>query len=252
MPLNIENPSILILNCGLDCYNSSKDNFDIFFIQEPVFVEQIKKRLEQVDVDIILVNKNIVQKLQDQLIKKKRMALVLNVKAEALKKIARCTKTTCLDSIELIDKKWRKIKLLIYPIEEIGFQGNNPLTDFRGSRLLGLQHLHAFTMSDKRADEVFKVAAGEKTWYFYAATGINISGKVIDFIEDGLCDKYFFDSTHPEVDILQFTSKFYCELFTGFNAFWVKGNYTDFMKVNTCLEEFMKKEAESIFKSTFK
>ena len=156
-----------------------------------------------------------------------------------------------LAPIELIDKKWRKIKLLIYPIEEIGFQGNNPLTDFRGSGLLGLQHLHTFTMSDKRADEVFKVAAGEKTWYFYAATGINISGKVIDFIEDGLCDKYFFDSTHPEVDILQFTSKFYCKLFTGFNAFWVKGNYTDFMKVNTCLEEFMKKEAESIFKSTF-
>lgn len=122
MPLNIENPSILILNCGLDCYNASKDNFDRFFIQEPVFVEQIKKRIEQVDVDIILVNKNIVQKLQDQLIKKKRMALVLNVKAEALKKIARCTKTTCLDSIELIDKKFILGQCKQFKIEKINLK----------------------------------------------------------------------------------------------------------------------------------
>lgn len=105
MPLNIENPSILILNSGLDCYNASKNGFDRFFLQEPVFVEQIKKRIEQVNVDIILVNKNIIQKLQDQLIKKKRMALVLNVKSDALKKIARCTQTTCLDSIDLINQK---------------------------------------------------------------------------------------------------------------------------------------------------
>ena len=46
-------------------------------------------------------------------------------------------------------------------------------------------------MNDNRADEVYKVATDEKIWYYYAACGINISGKVIQSIEERDYDNFF-------------------------------------------------------------
>ena len=89
--------------------------------------------------------------------------------------------------------KYINIFCIIIIIANVGFQGNDPLRDFRGSGLLGLKHLWYFSMNDNRADEVYKVATDEKTWYYYAACGINISGKVIQFIEERDCDNFFND-----------------------------------------------------------
>ena len=83
------------------------------------------------------------------------------------------------------------INCLLIIIANIGFQGSDPLTDFRGSGSLGLRHLWHFSLNGNRAQQVFNVATGEKTWYYYAATGINITGKVIQFIEERDCDNYF-------------------------------------------------------------
>ena len=132
-------------------------------------------------------------------------------------------------------------------IVDIGFQGKDPLTDFRGSGLLGLKHLWQFSLYDLRAEEVYKVGTGEKTWFFYAATGINITGKVIQFIEESNCDEYFYDK-NDEINLYNFTQFLYNEFFVGFNNMWVENGYTDFMKVNTTLEEFIEKKANGIFK----
>ena len=131
-------------------------------------------------------------------------------------------------------------------IVTIGFQGKDPLTDFRGSGLLGLKHLWHFSMYDKRAEKVYEVATDPKTWYFYAATGINITGKVIQFIEENNCDKYFYD-INEDIHFFNFTQKMYNEFFVGFNDMWIEKGYTDFMKVNCTLEEFMDIKANSIF-----
>ena len=112
------------------------------------------------------------------------------------------------------------------------------MTDFRGSGLLGLKHLWQFNIADSRAEKVFKVGTGQKTWYFFAATGINISGKVIEFIEEGKCDKYFYEQ-NEEINLYLLTQKLYNEFFYEFNELWIERGYTDFMKVNSTLEEFM-------------
>ena len=150
-------------------------------------------------------------------------------------------------NIKDIDDKWRKYKYInniFYNIVKVGFQGKDPLTDFRGSGLLGLKHLWQFSKYDLRAGNVFKVATDVKTWYFYAATGINITGKVIQFIEEGKCDKYFYDN---EINLYNFTQSLYNEFFVGFNNMWIEKGYTDFMKVNTSLEEFMEKRAKDLY-----
>ena len=152
-------------------------------------------------------------------------------------------------NIDEIDKKWRKLKINLFHfinIVNIGFQGKDPLTDFRGSGLLGLRHLFQFTITDQRVDNVFKVATSQKTWYFFAATGINITGKVIQFIEESNCDKFFYDN-YDKINLLQFTHLLYSEFFYGFNQFWVKGKYNDIMMVNSLIEEFMDKKAGNIF-----
>ena len=101
-------------------------------------------------------------------------------------------------------------------------------------------------MYDLRAKNVYKVATDEKTWYFYAATGINITGKVIQFIEEGYCDKYIYDN-NIDTNLYDFTQNIYNKFFVGFNNMWIEKGYTDFMKVNNSLEEFMEKRSINIF-----
>ena len=72
-------------------------------------------------------------------------------------------------------------------------------------------------MNDNRADEVYKVATDEKTWYYYAACGINITGKVIQFIEGKECEKYFYD-LNEEINLYNFSQSLYNEFFVGFNS----------------------------------
>ena len=130
---------------------------------------------------------------------------------------------------------------------QLGFQGKDPLTDFRGSGLLGLRHLWYFSLYDSRSKNVFQIATNQKTWYFYAATGINITGKVIHFIEEKDCDKYFFENME-KIDMYDFTQSLYNEFFCGFNNMWVERGMTDFMQVNSMLEEYMENRAKIIFK----
>ena len=138
------------------------------------------------------------------------------------------------------------IILIFFILVKIGFQGKNPLTDFRGSGLLGLIHLWKFSLSDNRANEVFKIASGKETWYFYAATGINFTGKVIQFIEESNCDQFFYEN-YNKINLLQFTHLLYAEFFSGFNQFWVNGKFNNIMMVNSLIEEFMDKKAQKIF-----
>lgn len=134
---------------------------------------------------------------------------------------------------------------------KVGFQGRDPLTDFRGSGLLGLKHLWGFSINDPRAGAVYKVATGERTWYFFAATGINITGKVIQFIEENDCDKFFYDSNN-NIELEKFTQKLYNEFFCGFNNLWIRGGYNDFMKVNSLLEDFIENDAKHLFNKLVK
>ena len=138
------------------------------------------------------------------------------------------------------------IKCNFLIIANIGFQGNDPLRDFRGSGLLGLKHLWYFSMNDRRAEQVYKVATNDKTWYYYAAGGINISGKVIQFIEERDCDNFFYDITQ-DINLYNFTQSLYNEFFVGFNNMWLEKGIFDIMRVNSFLEEFMETRAKYIF-----
>ena len=54
---------------------------------------------------------------------------------------------------------------------DIGFQVEDPATDFRGAGKLGLINLHRFTESPL-CKPVFQVACSQKTEYFFASAGV--------------------------------------------------------------------------------
>ena len=106
-------------------------------------------------------------------------------------------------------------------------------------------------MNDKRAEQIYRVATNDKTWYYYAAGGINISGKVIQFIEERDCDKFFYDNTQ-DINLYNFTQNLYNEFFVGFNNMWLEKGIFDIMRVNSFLEEFMETRAKYIFQRLIK
>jgi hypothetical protein len=50
--------------------------------------------------------------------------------------------------------------------------------------MLGLRNLYDFILySKENALYVYEVASHPETWYFFSASGINFTGKIIDLIE---------------------------------------------------------------------
>ena len=102
MSTNIENPKILLLNCGLEFYrNNEKFAHEETFSQLSAYFNIIIKKIELINPNVILVNQGISRKIQEALTDK--ITLVMNVKTRALKKIARMTQTLLLPSTDLID-----------------------------------------------------------------------------------------------------------------------------------------------------
>ena len=102
MLTHIDNPKILLLDCGLEYYrNNEKFAQEQTFSQLPAYFNIIIKKIELVNPNVILVNKGISRKIQEALTDK--ITLVMNVKSSDLKRIARMTQTLLLPSTDLID-----------------------------------------------------------------------------------------------------------------------------------------------------
>lgn len=130
---------------------------------------------------------------------------------------------------------------------QIGFQGNDPTTDFRGAGMLGLYNLHHFIKYTPSSSKyVYEISTSPTTWYFFCASGINFTGKIIEIIEQGHLNDML---TIYKGNILLLTHDIYELLFTQFNSKWVQMGITNFMKFNTLFEEFIQKEAVGLIKS---
>lgn len=91
----------------------------------------------------------------------------------------------------------------------IGFQGNDPATDFRGAGLLGLQNLVGFIQTyPKSAQKIFD--AGNLP---VALTGLQITALITGWMAEGLLEPHFF---YHGSDDLQFI-RLYGHIFV---AFW--------------------------------
>jgi len=115
--------------------------------------------------------------------------------------------------------------------QDIGFQGKDPATDFRGMGILGLQNLVYFarTYPEKARSLV------EKDKYSFAIVGINISSHLLDLCRKGKFNIFFFKHGH-RVD--QF-HELYSRVSIEFSVFYENANPSSIMDYPLVMKKFL-------------
>lgn len=122
--------------------------------------------------------------------------------------------------------------------QDIGFQGNDPKTDFRGMGLLGLENLLFFAQEyNNHANIVLTHSFHPTRGYAFAILGINITNMAYHLLLDGSAKTHFFNTSHRMPNIEAF-HRFYCYLFFEFDKFWIKSKAVDIMDFGNIKQNF--------------
>ncbi|KAI4564093.1 hypothetical protein MJT46_009891 [Ovis ammon polii x Ovis aries] len=166
---------------------------------------------------------------------------------------------------EMLLKLWKFLKPNT-PLEsriskqwcEIGFQGDDPKTDFRGMGLLGLYNLQYFAERDAAAAQQvlsdslhpkcskFSKAEWEKKrmdkaiGYSFAIVGINITDLAYNLLVSGALKTHFYNIA-PEAPTLSHFQQTFCYLMHEFHKFWIEEDPMDIMEFNRVREKFRKR-----------
>ncbi|XP_038674296.1 ELMO domain-containing protein 1 isoform X2 [Scyliorhinus canicula] len=146
---------------------------------------------------------------------------------------------------------------------EIGFQGDDPKTDFRGMGMLGLYNLVFFAEHDNTTarqvlfdshqakyreltkEDVSKINA--KEWekkkfdqaigFSFAIVGINITDLSYTLLVSGALKTHLYNVA-PEAPSLSDFHKIFCYLMQQFHKFWIEEDPLDIMEFNRVREKF--------------
>lgn len=119
---------------------------------------------------------------------------------------------------------------------DIGFQGEDPTTDFRGTGSLGLLNLHFLvTRRSNVAQKCLEHARDKNHEYFLACSGINVTHHMINrFLEPEICTH--FASAESEEEVLSIFNGLYADFVAKLDKFWtVHPSSSSFMNFNTVM-----------------
>ncbi|KAM4807583.1 ELMO domain-containing protein 2 isoform 2-T4 [Rhinophrynus dorsalis] len=121
---------------------------------------------------------------------------------------------------------------------DIGFQGDDPKTDFRGMGMLGLANLLYFSRHyTEEARLILSHSNHPKIGYSYAIVGINLTEMAYSLLKSGALKSHFYN-TVPEFPRLKCFHQFYCYLVYEFDKFWFKEEPESIMHFNQYREKF--------------
>ncbi|XP_061626851.1 ELMO domain-containing protein 2 [Phyllopteryx taeniolatus] len=121
---------------------------------------------------------------------------------------------------------------------DIGFQGDDPKTDFRGMGMLGLINLLFFSEHyTQEARLVLSHANHPKLGYSYAIVGINLTEMAYSLLKSGALKAHFYN-TVPGAPELQHFHQLYCYLAFEFDQFWLAEEPESIMLFNQYREKF--------------
>lgn len=122
--------------------------------------------------------------------------------------------------------------------QDIGFQGDDPKTDFRGMGLLGLENLLFFAIEYQGpASHVLSHSLHPDYGYAFAIVGINITSMAWQLLQDGSAKTYFYNVCRTSSDLHNF-HQFYCYLFYEFDRFWIECKPKNIMEFSSIRERF--------------
>uniref|UniRef100_A0A3B3R0T9 ELMO/CED-12 domain containing 1 n=1 Tax=Paramormyrops kingsleyae TaxID=1676925 RepID=A0A3B3R0T9_9TELE len=122
---------------------------------------------------------------------------------------------------------------------DIGFQGSDPKTDFRGMGLLGLQTLLYFAEHDK-ASALQVLHDSLQPRYSFAIVGINITELAYSLLVSGALKTHLYNVA-PEMPNLVHFQQTFCYLMQEFHRFWIEEDPCDIMEFNRVRERFHKR-----------
>ncbi|XP_037121170.1 ELMO domain-containing protein 2 [Syngnathus acus] len=121
---------------------------------------------------------------------------------------------------------------------DIGFQGDDPKTDFRGMGVLGLTNLLFFSENyTQEARQVLSHANHPKLGYSYAIVGINLTEMAYSLLKSGALKAHFYNTVPGAPDLRHF-HQLYCYLAFEFDKFWRVEEPESIMLFNQYREKF--------------
>jgi ELMO domain-containing protein len=144
---------------------------------------------------------------------------------------------------------------------EIGFQGKDPTTDFRGMGLLGLYQLVYFSRT--RTDAARRVLLDSnhpRRFIPFAVTGINISAFLLELLQDCKLHRYLLHNlpdirelndnpttTAIEKNVIEsgvnLINDVYCDIFEALMRLWVERDPPNVMSFQSIFKEFKESTA---------
>eukprot|EP00112_Aurelia_sp_Birch-Aquarium-sp1_P023434 Seg6984.1 transcript_id=Seg6984.1/GoldUCD/mRNA.D3Y31 product="ELMO domain-containing protein 1" protein_id=Seg6984.1/GoldUCD/D3Y31 len=121
---------------------------------------------------------------------------------------------------------------------EIGFQGNNPATDFRGMGILSLKNLIFFLENEnEEAKRLFSLSQHPRFGYPFAVAGINLTGVLFDLLRSGKLKAYFYTTNDTKYTLKDF-QKLFCQIFCAFSQFYILSEPENIMEFNELLNKY--------------
>ncbi|XP_060581413.1 ELMO domain-containing protein 2-like [Ruditapes philippinarum] len=140
---------------------------------------------------------------------------------------------------------------------QLGFQGTDPQTDFRGMGQLGLDQLLYFaTKYTAEARSMLSKSHNQYFGYSFAIVGINLTELVYTLLRYGNLRSHFYNSKTAKPTLEDF-HEVYCYVFYNFDSFWFAEKPKDIMEFGRLREKYRKKlvaklrEKDTIFTADF-
>jgi hypothetical protein len=167
----------------------------------------------------------------------------LMAEVEALRKVSYSSENTEHEALLL--QLWRSLQpdvVLTGRISpqwtDIGFQGNDPATDFRGMGLLGLQNLLYFcTRFTNIAHKLLSHSHHPQFGYSFAIVGINLTSVATRLLRSGQLRSHFYNAVLGPPQLTDFHNV-YVYLLYEFDKFWFAEKPVDIMQFNVVLNKF--------------
>ncbi|ESO93809.1 hypothetical protein LOTGIDRAFT_209335 [Lottia gigantea] len=123
---------------------------------------------------------------------------------------------------------------------DIGFQGEDPRTDFRGMGILGLNQLLYFGEKyTTEARHVLSQSHHPQYGYSCAIVGINLTSMIYNQLKSRKLRTHFYNK--PSSACIDDFHEIYCYLFQEFNKFWFNEKPKDIMEFSRLRDKFNRK-----------
>lgn len=141
------------------------------------------------------------------------------------------------DKSEIVSNRW----------SHIGFQGEDPGTDFRGMGMLGLFQLEYLSRKPQQlARDLLSRSLNEKHSYPFAIVGINVTYSLLNLFKDGSMKHLFYDNRDTvfrdnlkSLKLFKTLCELYVELFLRFDCFWHESKPETIFEFKGLMEKFV-------------